>query len=92
MRPDDISSRLRVQTFQPIRLYISDGSFYDIHHPELVMVGRTEVVIGLKLNPNFVVGRFAYVDPIHITRIEPIAEKGNGKPKRSRRRKGEPGQ
>ncbi len=68
-----------------MRVYISDGSSYDFRHPEMMMVGRTEVAIGLSSNGEGLHERLAYCDPVHITRIEP----NNGKrtkrnPKRSR--------
>lgn len=44
------------------------------------MVGRTEVVIGLLTDGDDVYDRFAYCDPVHINRIEPI----NGKTIRRR--------
>ena len=61
-------------------MFISDGSSYDIRHPEMMMVGRTEVVIGLLSDGDDVYDRFAFCDPVHITRIEPI----NGKAVRRR--------
>jgi hypothetical protein len=58
-----------------VRILFSDGTSYDVGHPEMMMVGRTEVVIGLQSNGDDVFDRFAYCDPVHITRIEPIDEK-----------------
>lgn len=80
MRPNDIIQHVRKQPFQPVRVFISDGSSYDIRHPEMMMVGRSEVVIGLLSNGDDIYDRFAYCDPVHITRIEPI----NGKTVRRR--------
>ena len=72
MRPDQIRSHLRKQPFSPIRVFLSDGSTYDIRHPELAAVSRAEIVIGLEATGDDVPDRFAYCDPVHITRIEPI--------------------
>ncbi len=47
MRADEIRVHLRRELFRPIRVYISDGSSYDVRHPELMFVTRTEVVIAL---------------------------------------------
>jgi len=84
MRPNDITAQIRKRPFQPVRVFISDGKSYDIRHPEMMMVGRTEVVIGLTSRGQKVFDRLAYCDPVHIVRIEPI----NGK--RVRRRKPSP--
>ena len=43
-----------------------------MRHPELMFVGRTEVVIGLDPGTDVIPERSVYCDPIHVTRIEPI--------------------
>jgi hypothetical protein len=72
MRADEISKHLRRQPFRPIRVYVSDGSAYDVRHPELMFVSRSEVVIGLDPGTDVIPERSVYCDPVHITRIEPI--------------------
>ena len=47
MFPDDLLSHLRQRPFEPFRIQVSDGTTYDVRHPELVMVGLGSVVIGL---------------------------------------------
>jgi len=72
MRPDDIRAHLRRQPFHPIRVYISDGSKYDVRHPELMLVTRTEVVIAIDPGDDRIPERKVFCDPVHITRIEPV--------------------
>ncbi len=72
MRPTEIQAHLRKQPFRPIRVYISDGSSCDVRHPEMAIVSRTEVVIALYAGDDDIPERFAYCDPVHITRIEPL--------------------
>ena len=72
MRPDEIRAHLRKQPFRAIRIYISDGSSYDVRHPELRLVTQTEVVIALDPGNDAIPERSAYCDPVHITRIEPL--------------------
>jgi len=72
MRPDDIRTHLRRQRFQPVRVYVSDGSSYDVRHPELMLITRTEVIIGIDPGDDRVPERKVFCDPVHITRIEPI--------------------
>jgi len=85
MRPSDIIAHLRNQPVRPVRVFISDGKSYDVRHPEMMMVGRTEVIIGLLSDGDPVYDRFAYCDPVHITRIEPInGKRPRRKPKRVR--------
>jgi hypothetical protein len=72
MRPDEIRAHLRKQPFRAIRIYISDGSSYDVRHPEMMFVTRPEVVIGLDPGDGDIPERSVYCDPVHITRIEPL--------------------
>ena len=84
MRPAEIRAHLRREPFRPIRIFVSDGSSYDVHHPELALVTRTEVVIALDPGDDEIPERSAYCDPMHITRIEPLAA---AKRKRTPRRR-----
>ena len=72
MRPREIRAHLRGQPFRAIRIYISGGSSYDVRHPEMKLVTRTEVVIGLDPGDGDTPKRSVYCDPVHITRIEPL--------------------
>ncbi len=72
MEPEKIRAHLRRQPFLPIRVYISDGSSYDVRHPEMMLVARMEVVIAIDPGNDNVPERSAYCDPMHITRIEPL--------------------
>ena len=45
-RPDEIQARLREQPFRPLRIIVTEGLRYDIHHPNLVMVGLRDIMIG----------------------------------------------
>lgn len=76
MRPNDLIDHLRKQPFKPIRLFVSDGSAFDVRHPEMLMVGRTEVIVAIQQAIGMPAERFIYLDPVHITRVEPI--NGNG--------------
>ena len=51
-RPEDIRSRLHEQPFVPLRVVTSSGQMYDITHPDLVLVGRRSVMIGVASNEN----------------------------------------
>lgn len=83
MRADEIRTHLRKQPFRPIRVFVSDGSSYDVRHPELMLVTKTEVVIALDPGDDTVPERSAYCDPVHITRIEQL---DGAKRKRNRKR------
>ena len=74
MRPEDILRLLQVRPFQPFRISLSDGHEYDVRHPELAMVGRATVHIGLP-DPEGPQGTFeswVACALIHITKLEPV--------------------
>ena len=72
MRAEEIRKHIRTQPFRPIRVYVSDGVSYDVRHPEMMYVSRTEVIIGLDAGNGDIPERSVYCDPVHITRIEPL--------------------
>ncbi|HTU92527.1 MAG TPA: hypothetical protein VMF69_20770 [Gemmataceae bacterium] len=74
MRPDDIRRLLRQKPFQPFRLYLVDGSSYEIRHPDQVMVERsTAAIAGAVANlPPPLAERDVIVALLHISRLEPI--------------------
>ncbi len=75
MRPDDLLQELRKQPFQPFRIYLTDGSTYEIRHPELVAVGRSRMFIGRpapdETRPVF--DDYLFVALLPINGIEPVA-------------------
>jgi hypothetical protein len=74
MRPDDIRAFLARRPFQPIRITLTDGKSYEVRHPELAMVGRTIVAIGL-LPPDSgepVFNRLITLSLLHIMQVEPF--------------------
>jgi hypothetical protein len=81
MRPEDVRGFLTRRPFQPFRLTLTDGRSYDIQHPELAMVGRTTVTLGLLRaeGAENVAERSVTVSLLHIMLIEPAAP-GEGLP------------
>jgi hypothetical protein len=45
-RAEDIQSRLREQPFRPLRIIATEGLRFDIQHPDLVLVGARDLMIG----------------------------------------------
>lgn len=44
---DDIRDRVRSRPFSPLRIVTSSGESYDVYHPDLIMIGRREVTVGI---------------------------------------------
>jgi hypothetical protein len=45
--PDDIQARLRQRPFTPMRVILSTGESYDIFHPDMAIVGRRFLMVGM---------------------------------------------
>ncbi len=74
MRPQDILKYLQRTPFQPFRLCLSDGRSFEIRHPEMTMVGRSAVIIGIP-DPEEeepIYERSFDCSIMHITSLEPI--------------------
>jgi len=73
----EVRERIRKQPFVPIRFVTSSGEHYDVHHPELVWVGRRDVHVGTasKEDPS-VYEQAARLSLLHITAMEDLPVKG----------------
>ncbi len=78
MRPEDIRDFLQQKPFQPFRLTLTDGRTYEVRHPEMAMVGRSSVAIGLPASndPNPIYDRLVTVSLLHIMQVEPSEMQG----------------
>jgi hypothetical protein len=78
MRPEDIRDFLQRKPFQPFRLTLTDGLTYEVRHPEMAMVGRSIVAIGMPApnDPGPVFDRLVTVSLLHIMQVEPSEIQG----------------
>jgi len=44
---DMIHDRVRRRPFVPLRIVTSSGQTFDVFHPDLIMVGRRDITIGI---------------------------------------------
>jgi hypothetical protein len=72
MRPDDVLQLLRARPFKPFRISLSDGQQYEIRHPEIAIVSRSTVLVGIpgSRGPDGPVERVVTCALVHITRME----------------------
>jgi hypothetical protein len=85
LTPTDIREHVKRSPFQPFRVCLSDGRTFEVRHPELCMLGRNAILIGIPdLEEDGLFSRYAQCALLHITGIEPL----NGrKPRRAARRR-----
>ncbi|HUY36276.1 MAG TPA: hypothetical protein VMV69_26295 [Pirellulales bacterium] len=73
MRAEELTELLRTQPFVPLRIHLSDGQTYDVRHPDLVLVLRQRVDIGLKPDPaTGVLERVEHCSLLHVVRVEEL--------------------
>lgn len=80
---DDIQNRVRARPFRPLRLVTNSGETYDIYHPDLIMIGRREVTVGIPSSENAEhYDQLARLALMHITALHdlpmPAPPPGNG--------------
>ena len=83
--PEDILERLKQRPFVPVRI-VTTTEKHEIHHPDLVLVGRRYIEIGKasRKNPE-TFDQITRVAILHITSLEDMTrttKKGNGHPRR----------
>lgn len=82
--PDDVQARLRERPFAPVRIVTTTNQTYDIYHPDLVLVARRFLVVGLPSteNPSQAdqVTRVALVHVAELRDLPALAPPPNGPP------------
>jgi hypothetical protein len=59
--------------FQPVKVTLSSGQSYEIRHPEMAMLTRTDLLLGVEISPDGVPAEFKILSLLHVTAIEPLA-------------------
>jgi hypothetical protein len=73
MAPEDIRDTLKQQPFQPFRLVMTDGTGFDVRHPDLLLIGQRSAMVGLTGSPGQTFyERAIRVDLLHVIRLEPL--------------------
>lgn len=74
MRADELISLVRTRPFQPLRIHLSDGTVYDIRHPDQIIVLRGRVDIGVGADAETgAAERVEHVSLLHVVRVEEMA-------------------
>ncbi len=63
---------LTQQPFIPFRLILSSGKSYEVRHPEMAMLTRTSILVGVDETDEGVPTEFRICAPLHVTAIEPL--------------------
>ncbi len=75
---------MTVQTFRellalrPFRLVMSSGQSYDVRHPEMAMLTRTDMLVGVGDTDEGVPAEFRICSLLHVATVEPISAAAAG--------------
>jgi hypothetical protein len=58
--------------FKPFRLVMSSGESYDVRHPEMAMLTRTDILVGTNIAEDGVPAEFKICSLLHVATIEPL--------------------
>ena len=71
MSYEDLLERIRQRPFVPFVVVTTDGTKYEVRHPEMLMPGRRTVIVGLPDDPATpVFDRHVIVSMLHVQRLE----------------------
>jgi len=82
MRAEELRKILDQRPFEPLRLHITSGQHVDVKHPEMAIVSRSLVAVGVD-GSRGVADHLVHYNLLHIVKIEPLPER---RPKRPRSR------
>jgi hypothetical protein len=79
MTPDAVFARLRRRPFVPFRIILSSGTSYDILHPEMLFVSKSDVTVAIydkeqRPSPEEVAVRESLVSFLHIAATEDLPQ------------------
>lgn len=59
--------------FRPFRLVMSSGQSYDVRHPEMAMLTKSDILVGIDETDEGVPAEFKICSLLHVSAIEPIS-------------------
>ena len=71
MTVDTFRELLARRPFKPFRLVMSSGQAYEVRHPEMAMLTRSDMLVGTDVEDG-VPAEFKICSLLHVATIEPI--------------------
>jgi hypothetical protein len=69
---------LTQRPFKPFRVVMSSGQTYDIRHPEMAFLTRSDLLVGIDEADEGVPADFKICSLLHITAVEPLSASTSG--------------
>lgn len=79
MTANDVRTLVRQRPFIPFRVVTTLGDVYDVHHPDMVLIGLSSVTIGVPSDEDpEAYGQMHIVSYRHVVRLEPSPSPADG--------------
>lgn len=69
---------LKERPFKPFRVVMSSGQSYEVRHPEMAFVTKTDLLVGIDIEEDEIPARFKICSLLHVTAVEPLESTANG--------------
>lgn len=63
---------LTQRPFKPFRLVMSSGQTYEVRHPEMAWLTRTDLLVGVNESEEGVPAEFRICSLLHVATVEPL--------------------
>ena len=64
---------LQQEPFRPFRLVMSSGQSYEVRHPEMALLTRSDLLVGVGNSKDGVPAEFRTCSLLHVATVEPIS-------------------
>jgi hypothetical protein len=72
MRPEQLRQFTTAVPFRPFRIVTTDGRSFEVHHPDMVIVGVHVVIIGIPEAGGVFAERTITISLVHVVSLEPL--------------------
>ncbi len=73
MTLQSVRDLLTLRPFRPFRLIMSSGHSYEVSHPEMVMLTRSDMLVGVGGSDDGIPAEFRICPLLHIATTEPLS-------------------
>jgi hypothetical protein len=64
--------------FKPFRLVMSSGQAYEVRHPEMAMLTKSDILVGIDIADDGIPAEFKICSMLHVTAVELLEPTTNG--------------
>lgn len=68
---------LTARPFQPFRLVMSSGKEYEVRHPEMALLTRSDLLVGVGESDDGVPAEFRICALLHVASVEPVSTRSS---------------